>query len=173
MTVLQAPERIMLGPEDGEAVAWGGFGARFMLDAGDTGGAFALVEHPIAPRTLASPLHTHAHEDEWSFVLEGEVGFQVAETVRHAGPGTLVFKPRGIPHAFWNRSDAPARVLELIAPPAFARYFADIAPLLPPKRAEPDVPALAAVQARYGLTMDLDSIEPISRREGLPLPEGG
>ena len=39
-----------------------------------TGEGFSLVEHPIAPRTLAAPMHIHAHEDEYSYVLEGELG---------------------------------------------------------------------------------------------------
>ena len=82
----------------------------------DTDGRFALVEHPIAPRALAGPMHVHEHEDEYSYVLEGEVGFQVGDEVFSAGPGQLVAKPRGIWHGFWNAGDEPARVLELISP---------------------------------------------------------
>jgi uncharacterized cupin superfamily protein len=134
------------------------------------GEGFALVEHPIAPRTLAAPMHTHEHEDECSYVLEGEVGVQVGDEVRYAKPGEVVFKPRGVPHAFWNRTDEPARLLEIISPARFAQYFRDIAPLLPPQRSEPDIEGLAEVQRRYGLAMDFGSIEAISRREGLAPP---
>jgi uncharacterized cupin superfamily protein len=154
---------IILGPGEGEAIEFGGLGVRFMA----TGEGFALVEHPIAPRTLAAPMHVHAHEDEYSYVLEGEVGVQVGDEVRYARPGDLVFKPRGLWHAFWNRTDEPARLLELISPAGFERYFADIAPLLPPHRPEPDLAALAATQERYGLHMDMGSAEAISRRENL------
>ncbi len=50
-----------------EATLWlGGLGVRFLLDAARTGGQFSVVEHPILPRALAAPLHTHAHEDEYS-----------------------------------------------------------------------------------------------------------
>jgi mannose-6-phosphate isomerase-like protein (cupin superfamily) len=159
-------ERIVLGPQEGETVELGGFGARYMA----AGEGFSLLEHPIAPRTLAAPMHVHEHEDEYSYVLEGEVGVQVGDEVRYAGPGDLVFKPRGLWHAFWNRSDRPARLLEIISPGGFERYFAEIAELLPPRRPEPDFAGLQAVMARYGLTMDMDSIEVISRREGLPAP---
>ena len=31
-------------------------------------------------------------------------------------PEGMVAKPAGTPHAFWNASDEPARVLEIIAP---------------------------------------------------------
>src|SRR5215210_3944034 len=167
---MHAPSRWVLHPGDGDTVTFGGFGARFLLDAHNTHDAFALVEHPIAPRTIAAPLHTHRDEDEWSFVLEGEVGFQVGDEVLYATAGDLVAKPRGVPHAFWNRQAEPARVLELISPPGFASYFVDIAPLLPPQRPEPDLEGLGAVQARYELGMDIASLEDIARREGIPMP---
>ena len=155
----------ILGPADGESVDLGGLGVRFMA----TGEGFSLVEHPIAPRTLAAPMHVHEHEDEYSYVLEGEVGVQVGDEVRYAKPGELVFKPRGIWHAFWNRTDEPARVLEIISPAGFERYFAELGPLLSPA---PDFEGLAALQARYGLTMDMSSAATISEREGLVVPGG-
>src|SRR3712207_6342743 len=157
----------LLGPEGGETVFLGGLGVRFMIDGETAGGGFSLVEHPIAPRTLAAPLHRHTGEDEYSYVLEGRVGVQLGEEVLEAGPGELVFKPRNQWHAFWNPGDEPARLLEIISPAGFERYFADIAPLLPPNRPEPDLPALAEVQARYGLEMDFESIERLTREHGL------
>jgi mannose-6-phosphate isomerase-like protein (cupin superfamily) len=153
-------------PTDGETVELGGLGVRFMA----TGEGISLVEHPIAPRTLAAPMHVHEREDEYSYVLEGEVGVQVGDEIRYARPGDLVIKPRGIPHAFWNRTDEPARLLEIISPAGFERYFAELVPLLPPQREAPDFEGLAALQARYGMSMDMDSVATISAREGLPLP---
>ncbi len=126
--------------------------------------AFSLVEHPIAPRTLAAPAHVHENEDEYSYVLEGEVGFEIGDEVLSAGPDQLVRKPRGIWHAFWNATDEPARVLEVIAPGGFERYFAELAPLLHPKR---DFEGLARLQEKYGLQMDFSSIERLSREHGL------
>src|SRR5919107_2163304 len=90
--------RIVLSPNEGERVQFGGLGVRFMIEGARSGGTFALVEHPIEPRALAAPMHTHQHEDEYTYVLEGEIGVQVGDEVRVA----LVFKPRGVPHAFWN-----------------------------------------------------------------------
>ena len=100
----------VLGPDDGKYVQIGAMGARFMVEA-ERGAGFSLVEHPIAPRGLAAPMHTHTHEDEYTYVLEGEVGVQIGDEVAVGKPGDLVFKPRGVPHAFWNAADAPARVL--------------------------------------------------------------
>ena len=159
---------MIVRPGDGDFVELGGLGVRFMA----AGEGFSLVEHPIAPRTLAAPMHVHEHEDEYSYVLEGEVGVQIGDKVLYAQAGDLVFKPRGVWHAFWNRTDEPARVLEIISPGGFERYFAELAPLLPPARLAPDFEGLAALQARYGLTMDMDTVATISEREGLPLPPG-
>jgi mannose-6-phosphate isomerase-like protein (cupin superfamily) len=156
----------VITPQEGESVEFGGLGVRFMT----VGEGFSLVEHPIAPRTLAAPMHVHEHEDEYSYVLEGEVGVQIGDEVRYATVGDLVVKPRGIPHAFWNRTDDPARLLEIISPGGFERYFAELARLLPPQVAQPDFEALGALQARYGLHMDMDSAATIAAREGLELP---
>jgi mannose-6-phosphate isomerase-like protein (cupin superfamily) len=157
----------VIGPQDGNTVDLGGLGVRFMIDSATAGGGFSLVEHPIAPHALAAPLHRHANEDEYSFVLEGRMGAQLGDEVVEAGPGELVFKPRNQWHAFWNPGDEPARVLEIISPGGFEQYFAEIAPLLPPNRPEPDFAALAAIQGKYGLEMDPDSIGPLCERHGL------
>jgi mannose-6-phosphate isomerase-like protein (cupin superfamily) len=101
--------RVVLSPDEGEKVMMGGLGVRLMVEGAQSGGTFALVEHPIGPRVLAAPLHTHEREDEYTYVLEGEIGVQVGDEVHVARPGDLVFKPRGIPHAFWNAGDTPAR----------------------------------------------------------------
>ena len=159
----------LLGPGEGKSVDLGGLGVRFMIDSDTAGGGFSLVEHPIAPRALAAPLHRHANEDEYSYVLEGRVGVQLGDDVLEAGPGELVFKPRNQWHAFWNAGDEPARLLEIISPAGFEKYFEEIAELLPPQREEPDLAALAEVQARYGLEMDPDSIGPLVEKHGLRL----
>src|SRR5215212_5952397 len=119
-TAVQHPQTLIDGP----------FGAHLLL----TSENFSVVEHPIAPRTLAGPSHVHEHEDEYSYVLEGEVGFEVGDEVFSAGAGKLVAKPRAIWHAFWNAGDQPARLLEIISPAGFERYFAELAQLIPPIR---------------------------------------
>ena len=158
-----------IGPTQGERADFPALGNRFLITGEQTDGRFALIEHTIAPRSLASPMHTHEHEDEYSFVLEGTVGVQIGDEVLEAGPGTLVVKPRGIPHAFWNPGDVEARLLELISPGAFASYFADLAPLLS-VAGPPDFDALAEVWARYDLDMDPGSIGSLSEAHGLRPP---
>jgi quercetin dioxygenase-like cupin family protein len=160
--------RIVLSPDEGETVWLRKLGVRFMIGGEQTQGNFALIEHPIGPRALAAPMHTHEREDEYTYVLEGEIGVQIGEEVLVARPGDLVFKPRGMPHAFWNATDAPARALEIISPAGFERYFAELAPLFPPANQGPlDEEAVGAVRAKYALEMDMSSIPVLAERHGL------
>ena len=157
---------IPLFPREGERADLPGLGVRYMIRSEQTDGRFALIEHTIPARGLAAPVHTHANEDEYSYILSGRMGAMVGDEVVEAGPGELVAKPRGVPHAFWNAGDEEVRLLELISPGGFDRYFADMAPLLG-GAGPPDFEALAGVQARYRLTMDFDSIATLSERFGL------
>ena len=160
--------RIVLSPNEGETVWLRKLGIRFMIGGEETQGNFALVEHPIKPRALAAPMHTHEREDEYTYVLVGEIGVQIGEEVLVARPGDLVFKPRGVPHAFWNATEAPARALEIISPAGFERYFAEMAPLFPPAHQGPlDEEAVGDVRAKYGLEMDMNSIPMLAERHGL------
>jgi uncharacterized cupin superfamily protein len=83
-------------------------GVVFKLSGADTGGAFAVVEHPIEPGRLVLP-HVHKHEDEYSYVLEGTIGARVGDhEVAAVGPGSYLLKPRGLMHTFWNAGQRPA-----------------------------------------------------------------
>lgn len=161
--------RRLLRPGAGEYVDFAGVGVRFLIDAARSGGSFSCVEHPIAPRTLGSPIHTHTHEDEYSFVLEGRVGLLLGDEVLEARAGDLVFKPRGEPHAFWNATDEPARFLEIISPAGFERYFAEAAAMFP-DGGEPDMEALTLLSERYGLKMEFDSAPRLVAEYGLQGP---
>ena len=164
---MQAAVRHVLGPDEGEAVRLMALGVRFMIDGETTDGAFSLVEHPLPARALGAPLHTHRNEDEYSYVLEGRVGVQLGDEVLEAGPGELVFKPRGVPHAFWNTGDEPARLLELISPSGFENYFRELAPLLAAN--DRDEAAINQVVSRYDLEIDFGTIPVLAERHGLRL----
>jgi mannose-6-phosphate isomerase-like protein (cupin superfamily) len=167
------PARV-LHPDDGDFVDLAGVGVRFLIDGGRSGGGFSCVEHPIAPRTLGSPIHTHTREDEYSFVLEGRIGVLLGDEVLEARAGDLVFKPRGEPHAFWNATDEPARFLEIISPAGFERYFAEAAVMFPaPGEGEPDMAAFAQLCERYGLEMDFESVPRLTAEHGLKAPPEG
>jgi quercetin dioxygenase-like cupin family protein len=156
----------VVGPADGVSVDLGSLGVRFMIGGEDSGGGFSLVEHPMPPRGLAAPMHRHSREDEYSYVLEGRLGAQLGDEVVFGEVGDLIFKPRDQWHTFWNASDEPARILEIISPAGFERFFAEVA--------DPDLdPALrASLPERYGIEFDLDSISGLLARHGLRFGPG-
>jgi mannose-6-phosphate isomerase-like protein (cupin superfamily) len=144
----------------------GSIGVRFMIDSAASGGGFSLVEHPMPPRTLAAPLHRHSREDEYSFVLEGRVGALLGDEVVYGEPGDLIFKPRDQWHTFWNAGDEPARILEIISPAGFERYFEQLTELLR-DAGPPDPAAIAALAARYGLKLDFESVPSLVEEYGI------
>src|SRR2546425_12105341 len=79
----------VVGPRDGKIGFLGSIGVRFMIDGEEAGGGFSLVEHPMSPRALAAPLHRHSLEDEYSFVLQGQVGAMLGNEVLVGNPGDL------------------------------------------------------------------------------------
>ena len=157
------------GPRDGKAGLLGAMGVRFMIDGADSGGGFSLVEHPIPPRVLGAPLHRHSREDEYSYVLEGRVGALLGEDVVFGEAGDLIFKPRAQWHTFWNAGDTPARILEIISPAGFEKYFEEIVDMGGSLRAGPD--RLRELAARYGLEVNLASIPELAKRFDLRLPK--
>ena len=158
----------VVGPADGKSGSLGMIGVRFMIDGDETEGRFSLVEHPMPPRALAAPLHRHLREDEYSFVLEGQVGALLGDEVVVAGPGDLLFKPRNQWHTFWNAGDEPCRILEIIAPAGFEDFFKELVDMGGVAGADPET--LGALNARYGLEMDPDSIPGLIERFGVVFP---
>jgi mannose-6-phosphate isomerase-like protein (cupin superfamily) len=167
--MMEATAARVLGPTDGKAGFLGSIGVRFMIDGDESGGGFSLVEHPMSARALAAPLHRHTREDEYSYVIEGQVGALLGDDVVVGGPGDLIFKPRNQWHTFWNAGDEPARLLEIISPAGFEQFFAELVALGGVAQTEPET--LAALSDRYGLEMNPDSIPELLQRFGLRIPD--
>jgi len=139
-----------------------------MIDGDETDERFSLVEHPMSARALAAPLHRHTREDEYSFILEGSVGALLGDDVVIGKPGDLIFKPRDQWHTFWNAGDEPARILEIISPAGFERFFAELVDLGGVGQADPQ--AFSDLRLRYGLEMEPDSVPELIERFGLVFP---
>jgi quercetin dioxygenase-like cupin family protein len=158
----------VIGPQDGLTGFLGTIGVRFMIDGEETGRGFSLVEHPMAARVLAAPLHRHNREDEYSYVLRGRVGALLGDAVVVGSPGDLIFKPRQQWHTFWNAGDEPASILEIISPAGFEQFFREVVDLGGITAAEPHV--FADLCARYALDMKPESIPELVERFGLRFP---
>ncbi len=134
-----------------------------MIDGDDTDGRFALVQHIFEPKALAAPVHRHHLEDEYTYVLTGRIGALLGDAEVEAGPGDLIFKPRGQWHTFWNAGDESATVLELIAPAGLEQFFRSLATM----GSEPDPDELARLAAPYQCDADVAATMPLVERLGL------
>jgi uncharacterized cupin superfamily protein len=143
----------------------GGLDAVFVVTAEATGGALAVVEHRIEPGVLVPP-HVHEREDELTHVLEGEIGARVGEAELRLAAGAYLWKPRAVPHAFWNASASPARILDIIVPAGFEQFFVELAELLARGASEAEIDEAGR---RYGHTIVADWIPDLERRHGVGL----
>ena len=140
------------------------FGVDFKIDEQQTGGSFSVVEHPMGPGVLVPP-HIHTREDEYSYVLEGEIGARIGDEEVHATTGCYVLKPRNIWHTFWNPGPRSARVIEIISPSGFEKYFAEMAALT--QIGPPDPEAVARVANRYGVAFNMDWVPELEAKYNL------
>ncbi len=87
----------------------------FRVGKQDSGGSIVAIEH----RGLGKggpPEHFHLYQDEWFYVLEGEVRFRVDGKETVVGPGESVLGPRRVPHCFAGTGEKPARMLITFTP---------------------------------------------------------
>ena len=153
------------GPSEAREAMLYGVRFRYRVDGEESGGAVAVVEVEIPPRTLVKP-HQHTREDEYTVVLEGVVGARLGDEVANLPAGSSLVKPRGIPHAIWNAGDEPARIVEILAPAGFERYFLEMGPIL---QRHGDTAAFYELAERYGIRILDEWIPEIEERYGVKL----
>jgi quercetin dioxygenase-like cupin family protein len=146
---------IALERDEGEALWFLGTLSIIKASAETTGGRMGLI-YTLAPRGAGAPPHVHHREDEWFYVIEGELTFMVGGETIVAPAGAFVYGPREIPHAFEVTSDE-ARFLLGAEPAGFERFVRAVgepAPELtipPPADGPPDLEALTAAAAEYDI----------------------
>jgi mannose-6-phosphate isomerase-like protein (cupin superfamily) len=155
-------------PHEGLTMELGYTRLRVVLGGEDTAGAFAVTEQPLEAGALAGPLHTHANEEGFLFVLSGRLGAQVGTQTVEVGERGTILIPRGIKHTFWNPTSAEAVALELFAPAGLERWFEELARLA--AASPPDLDAIIASARNHGTELDLDSLPSLLERHGLHLP---
>lgn len=112
-------------------------------DSAATNGAFGLIEQHL-PAGFAAPPHTHHHEDEAFYILEGSFTFCCGDRTFAAQPGAFVFLPRNVQHTFSVSDEGPGRLLQLNAPAGLETFFEEVA-------GPPDFARVLTAAARYGI----------------------
>jgi quercetin dioxygenase-like cupin family protein len=152
------PRGFVLGPDDGDPYYWLGSLTLNKVSPAASRGGFDIVDHRV-PRGYAPPRHVHLTQDEVFYLIDGQLKVQCGSDVWEAGPGSLVFLPRGIAHGFTVSDAGPARTLLINAPAGFADMIVELgtpatALALPGDDVPlPDPARLAAVFQAHGITV--------------------
>jgi mannose-6-phosphate isomerase-like protein (cupin superfamily) len=110
--------------------------------AASTGGALTLY----ASRTTGgAPPHVHEREDECFYVVSGRITVDCGDEHWEAGPGSFVFLPRRIPHAWDVPGGEESVVLIITVPGGFEEFMQEFHEAADDER--------GAVAARHGITM--------------------
>jgi mannose-6-phosphate isomerase-like protein (cupin superfamily) len=119
---------------------------RTLATAGDTNGAFELVEDLRNHGEGPAP-HVHRNSEEAFYVLEGRFTFGRGSDEIVAEPGSFVFIPRGTRHFYRAMTDG-ARVLILYVPPGrFDDFLRELDSLL--AEGMTSAQAMAAIRGKY------------------------
>jgi len=146
-------EPVIVPPETGARVGGLRGQGNWKLTKDQTGGSIAISEsYAVNAATEFPPAHVHTREDELWYVMEGELKFQIGDRIAAAGPGTLVFAPRSVPHNYIV-SKAPARWLLMLTPAGLDPLFPEVDELR--KRLRPGTAEfrdkLEEMRAKYGV----------------------
>jgi quercetin dioxygenase-like cupin family protein len=137
------------GVAPGEPINVGQLSIQYLIDGTATGG-MGVFELTVPPTSQVPPPHSHTHNEECVYVLEGMLRYSVDGVVRDLTPGEWMFTPRGSVHHFSNPHNGTARALIVLTPDIGAQYFRDVGAIVN-AGGPPDREKLIGVMSRYGL----------------------
>jgi DNA-binding transcriptional MerR regulator len=77
----------------------------------DTGGAMCVLE----VNNTGWPRHVNRDQDEWIYVVDGELELEIGKKRIHLGTRESIFIPRNVEHA-WAAVSAPAKIINTYQP---------------------------------------------------------
>ena len=131
-----------------EMIKVGQLEIRYLVDGASQGG-LGLFEMIVPPGAAVPPPHSHSHNEECVYVLQGVLRYTVDDNTRDLQPGDWMSTPRGAVHAFGNPGTEPVRALIMLTPDIGAQFFREVGALA--SGGAPDKARLLEVMGRYGL----------------------
>jgi quercetin dioxygenase-like cupin family protein len=124
------------------------------VGTGNSEGRLSIVDHRVPPG-FAPPPHIHQASDEAFLVLDGQFEGFCGDQAWRAGPGSLVFLPRAIPHGFTVSAAGPGRLIVVVSPGGFDQFVAAAGEpakaLRLPEPVPPDPARLTQLAAAHGI----------------------
>jgi len=137
----------LLGPNEGHDVTALGSTYVTKTDGAHVAGAYSLTEETFWGDS--TPVHIHTDPEEAFYVIAGDAEAWIDGDTSVAQAGSLLVVPRGIPHGLRRLSSDPVRMLTLISPPGFERFF-DAVVAAGEEELLADPKGLVALAAQYG-----------------------
>ena len=161
INIPKSEQGVTLKPGEGKSLWVLGDLYTFKVVGEDTGGSFALIEVQVQPEN-GPPPHIHHREDETFYVLDGEFSFLHGDRGFIATSGSLIYISKGTLHTFKNVGTAPGRLLVVITPAGFEKFFEEIGePVIDKSSPPPFNPAtvekLLALAPKYHLEVRVPS----------------
>ena len=94
-----------------EQLKLGGHPVNCKVSAKDTDGTMCIFEF-----TTGWPCHLHHEQDEWVYVVDGDLELQVGEKRFRAGAGESVFIPRKVPHLWGPVDENRCKIINIFQP---------------------------------------------------------
>jgi mannose-6-phosphate isomerase-like protein (cupin superfamily) len=88
-------------------------------------GRYSVWEIEVPPHK-GPPLHKHSIEDEAWYILEGNFSFLYGSVSPCVTKGQFMYAPRGELHTYKNISGHIGKLLLIITPPQFEKFFEEI-----------------------------------------------
>lgn len=132
-----------------EPITMGGLTVRYLIDGAATQG-MGVFELTVAPGANVPPPHSHTHNEECVYALEGLIRYSVDGVVRDLAPGEWMHSPKGSVHSFSNPHQTTAKALIVLTPDLGVQYFRDVQEVVS-AGGPPDRQKLLAIMSRYGL----------------------
>ncbi|KAA6456440.1 cupin domain-containing protein [Acidobacteria bacterium AB60] len=112
----------------------------------ETNGGLLILEHWNMTRG-GPPLHMHLHQEEWFYVVEGAVDFQIGDERKRLQAGDSILGPRNVPHTFAAVAGKSSRLMIAFNPAGQMEEFLRVTGV-------PDPPVQdAAFFAHYGMKL--------------------
>ncbi len=141
---------LILMPGEGKTISARGFGV--VSKVTDELSTSQSIFEFTAPPGFDVGTHIHSTHEEIFYIVEGKLDLRAGEqTMRSAGPGTLMFIPPGVTHWFANPTNTSAKVLFIVSPSGFERYFEELVAILK-KPGQPDTVAIAELRSKFNTT---------------------
>ncbi len=159
--VAAAHEPKTVKPGEGKPVAVPFHPTTLLLSENDNESGLSFYEFRVPPKTAAAPPHIHTAEDEFFYVVSGEVSFLDREEVVVGGAGTFVALTRNNLHAFWNDSEEEAVLFLAASKGNFEKFFDDVAMAV--QKDKPGSPEemgalIGRIAGERGITIRMDAV---------------